>query len=138
MGTYTEIIFGCELISEIPSVAINALKWLCGEIKRPEELPDHEFFNDKKNRWFLFQSGSFYFGVNKGVAEIWFSKSSNSWHVSARGNIKNYNNEIEKFLSWVRKYVDTGSGERNFYAIVCHEDQTEPSIYYLDSDEIEK
>lgn len=132
MGMYTEIIFGCDLKPDTPDVAIGALKWMCEMTEKPEVLPDHEFFTDKENRWFLFQSGSYYFGVNKGVAEMWFDDISKSWHISARGNIKNYNNEIEKFLSWVKQYVYSGSGLREFYAVVCYEEQSEPTIYYLE------
>ena len=130
MGMYTEIIFGCELKKDTPEVVVNVLRYMCGEIEKPSELPEHEFF-EEDNRDYLFKSASYYFGTSKPNQHIWFDKISNSWKISARGNIKNYGNEIEKFLDWIKPYIDSGSGYRDFYAIVCYEEQSEPDIYYL-------
>ena len=129
---YTELIFGCSLKRDTPVIAINTLLWMCGKKDKPEALPNHSFFNDEENRKFIFQSGSFYFGINKGVSEMWLDKIDNAWRISARGNIKNYNQEIEQFLDWVKQYVAAGSGNREFYAIVCYEEQDVPTIYYLE------
>jgi len=128
---YTELILGCSLKRDTPGIAINTLLWMCGKKDKPEALPNHSFFNGEENRKFIFQSGSFYFGINKGVSEMWLDKIDNAWRISARGNIKNYNQEIEQFLDWVKQYVAAGSGNREFYAIVCYEEQDVPTIYYL-------
>ena len=55
MGMYTELILGCSLKRDTPVVAINALLWMCGKKDKPEDLPNHSFFNDKENRKFIFQ-----------------------------------------------------------------------------------
>jgi hypothetical protein len=51
--------------------------------------------------------------------------------LSTRSNIKNYKQEIETFLEWIKPYINGGSGSRNMYAIVIYEEQDEPTIYYL-------
>ncbi len=58
-------------------------------------------------------------------------KISDTWNLSSRANLKNYDDEIEKFLNWIKPFLEQGSGERDFYAIVCYEEQAEPTIYYL-------
>ena len=62
---------------------------------------------------------------------MWFGGIDKNWVISTRSNIKNYGNEIEAFLEWIKPYIDGGSGERDMYAIVIHEQSNEPKIYYL-------
>lgn len=133
MGMYTELIFGAELVKETPPKVIEVLKYLHEfelEKEEPKELPDHEFF--KCERWrLLFKMGSFYFGIHNGDSKFWYEDICNSWHISTRSNIKNYDGEIEKFLDWIKPYISQGTGEREFYAIVTYEESSEPTIYYL-------
>jgi hypothetical protein len=127
MGMYTELIFGANLKVDTPEIVIESLKYMIGDREEKPEgfpLPEGRCF-------YLFKTGSYYFGVNKGVSQMWFDKHSNSWHISTRSNIKNYNKEIETFLEWIKPYIAYGSGCRNFYAIVTYEEQSEPTIYYL-------
>ena len=86
-------------------------------------LPDDSF------EW-IFNISSSYFGVNKPVKKMWFDDILKAWRISTRSNIKNYENEIEKFLEWIKPYIEKGSGERNMYAIVIYEEASEPTIYY--------
>jgi len=62
---------------------------------------------------------------------MWFDDISKSWHLSTRSNIKNYEQEIQTFLEWIKPYIDGGSGGRDMYAIVIYEEQEELDIYYL-------
>lgn len=127
MGMYTELIFGARLKEETPDQVINALKYMVGDTKeKPENFPLPEGRCD----W-LFQGGSYYFGVVDPVSKIWFDKIANAWIISTRSNIKNYEDEIETFLTWIKPHIESGSGEREMYAIVIYEEQSEPDIYYL-------
>jgi hypothetical protein len=77
-------------------------------------------------------SGSYYFGVIDPVAKMWFDKISKAWHLSSRCNIKNYEDEIETFLDWIKPHIADGSGMRDMYAIVMYEESAEPEIHYLE------
>lgn len=125
---YTEIIFGASLKKDTPNKVINALKYMIGEIKdKPEDFP----LPEGRFNW-LFQCGSYYFGVNEAVSKIWLDDIDGEWKVSCRSNIKNYEGEIELFLEWIKPYIESGSGEREMYVIVMYEEASEPDIYYLE------
>ena len=127
---YTELIFGAELKKDTPNSVINTLKYMAGELDRkpidfepPEGGCEH-----------LLNSGSYYFAVHKPVTKIWKDNRTNQYHISSRSNVKNYNNEIERFLSWIKPYIESGSGLNDIYAIVIYEEQATPDIYYLKND----
>lgn len=135
MGVYTEIIFGAE-ISTTNQQVLDVLTYLLGDSDEipavlVSNLPDHPFFKCDRWKW-IANTSSYYFGVN--VSHRLFKKEpykENCYIVSFRANIKNYSNEIEHFLNWISPYIVQGSGSRDFYAIVCYEEQDEPTIYYL-------
>lgn len=127
MGMYTELIFGASIKKNTPNEVIEALKYMLGEIEdKPKNFP----LPDGRCEW-LFQGTSFYFGINEPINKMWFDEIDECWHISTRSNIKNYENEIETFLEWVKPHIDSGSGQREMYAIVMYEEQLEPTIYYL-------
>ena len=127
MGMYTELIFGAELKKETPNEVIEALKYMLGEIK---EKPNNYPLPDGRCEW-LFQGSSYYFAINESVNKMWLDEIDNCWHISTRSNIKNYEDEIETFLEWIKPYIDSGSGDRDMYAITIYE-SGEPVLYFLD------
>ena len=127
MGMYTELIFGATLKKNTPIEVINTLMYMTGQ---EEEKPIN--FQLPEGRYeFMLKSGSYYFAVNTGISKIWKDHIDNQYHISTRSNIKNYNNEIETFLSWIKPYIEQGSGNREFYAITIYEESSIPTIYYL-------
>jgi hypothetical protein len=127
---YTEIIFGADLKQDTPKYVIEALKYMIGNNKeKPKDFPLPEGRCER-----LFQGSSYYFGVNKSVSKMWFDDVNENWALSTRSNIKNYSGEIGDFLEWIKPYIESGSGNRDMYAIVTYEDSEEPNIYYLHED----
>lgn len=129
MGMYTEIIFGAGLKAKLPEVIVSTIKKLVAGEDLKETTPDHPFFKSKRP-WLLRSGGSYYF---PGTVEpkFWFDDIAKQWFLHFRTNIKNYDSEIEKFLDWIKPYIEEGVGERNFYAIVTYEESVAPTIYYL-------
>jgi len=128
MGMYTELIFGATLKKDTPNEVIEALKYMLGEI---EDKPTGFPLPDGRCEW-LFRGGSYYFAVCESVNKMWQDGIDKQWHISTRSNIKNYEGEIDEFLNWIKPYVEQGSGLRNMFAIKIYEEQSEPTIYYLD------
>lgn len=127
MGMYTELIFGATLKKDTPENVIQAIKYMLGELKeRPEAFPFEKGRLDH-----LLQLGSYYFAINNSVCKFWLDDISKCWILSARCNLKNYEGEIEEFLEWIKPYIESGSGEREMYAITLYEESSEPTIYYL-------
>jgi hypothetical protein len=127
MGMYTELIFGASLKKETPTQVIDALKYINGEIEeKPKDFP----LPEGRCEW-MFRSGSYYFGISDGVTKLWQDDQTKRWLLCARFNIKNYEDEIDTFLNWIKPYIESGSGNREMYAIKMYEEQDEPTIYYL-------
>lgn len=128
---YTELIFGAELKKETPEQVINALKYMMGELEdKPNDFPLPEARCED-----VLKSSSYYFSVSKSsLSQIWFDEISKSWKISSRSSIKNYKNEIEVFLKWIKPHIKSGSGAKNMYAITIYEEDFEPVIYYLHPD----
>jgi hypothetical protein len=126
MGMYTELVFGARLKQETPEQVINALKYIIGDLEdTPEDFPLPEGRCE-----YVLKGRSYYFGVSSSVSKMWFDEIAESWIISSRSSIKNYKNEIETFLEWIKPYIERGSGERDMYAIVIYEEASEPTIYY--------
>lgn len=124
MGMYTELIFGASLKTDTPKEVIDTLRYMVGDIDKPEKLA----FDSDRNP---LRGGSHYFGMINDVTKMYYNDTANCWVLSSRANIKNYENDIDAFLEWIKPYVDSGSGNRDMYAIKIYEEQSEPTIYYL-------
>lgn len=130
MGMYTELIFGASIKEDAPEEVIEALKYMIGKTdEKPENfpLPDGRCED-------LFRGGSYYFAINDPATKMWLDHITKQWHISTRSNIKNYENEIETFLEWIKPHIDSGSGARDLYAITIYEEQDAPTLYYLHED----
>ena len=131
MGMYTELIFGASLKPDTPELVIDSLKYMMETGPKPVGFLFSEIDGFSHYDW-LFQRSSYLFGVCKPVSKMWFDNIGKNWRLSVRCNIKNYNKEIEQFLNWIEPHIESGSGNRNMYAIVIYEEQNEPTIYYLE------
>lgn len=132
MGMYTELIFSATLDGNLPEQIIQTIRYMCNGKNKPEALPKHELFETEG--WdCLFTMSSYYF-VDTVTPIFRYDEIAKDWRLTTRANLKNYHSEIEKFLDWIKPYITGGCGWRNYYAIVCYEEQGEPTIYYLDDD----
>lgn len=116
MGMYTELILGAELKRETPIEVIERINaYISGDTEDTSPLI----------------GASCYFAVNNSHCNFYLDHISNTWRISSRSNIRNYKGEIQSFLEWLKPYILSGSGNREFYAIVTYEECDEPTIYYL-------
>jgi hypothetical protein len=110
MGMYTEFRVCCRLKRDTPSSVIEILKWLSkGDqiLGEPPPLPAHPLFECE--RWpSLFTMGSAYFDDRPSSAVVKFGEN---WHVLTVANLKNYSDEIGKFIDWLSPFVDAAPGE---------------------------
>lgn len=105
MGMYTEIFVNVDLLENTPNDVINTLKAMCGMEHDGQPL------DDKPSRWgYLFDDGS-YCTPRTSVANLTFDRISNAWSLLGKGDIKNYESEIEQFFDFIRPWVDAVDGE---------------------------
>lgn len=126
---YTEINFGAVLRKDVPKEVIETIWALVhdgGYIKA-----NHPFF-DTPRYSMVMHGRSHYFLSDNGVPPIFvYNAISERYTLIFRANLKNYDNEIALFLDWIKPYLHSGCGMRDYYAVVCYEEDNEPTIYYL-------
>ena len=128
---YTELIFGCKLSKSTPKVCLDALNHVINGKEDDTVSEEVQSFITKYSLDYLCWCSSYYFGVCESISKMWYDSISNSWRISIRSSIKNYNNEIERFLDYIKNYVERGSGDREIYAYVTYEKAEFPTIYAL-------
>lgn len=131
MGMYTELNIGVAFREDTPSNIINILKHMLNE---DEEvfyiLTDHPLF--KTARWnFMLVSDSYYFD-GQTDSSLTYDDISNQYYLNVRCNLKNYDDEITKFMDFIQPYLDT----RGFLGYTRYEEDGDPTLIYNSSDGI--
>lgn len=106
MGMYTAISLGIELRKDTPDEVTELLRCMVygnygGQVGC--KIPDHPFF--VCTRWqSLFRMDSYYFDYQTNWS-FDLDEITRTWHLSGVSNLKNYDNEIDKFLDWINQYI---------------------------------
>jgi hypothetical protein len=128
MGMYTEIYVNVDLKKETPEDVINVLKAMCGM-----EDSDEKVLEPYPDRWNgLFYSGSYY-TPNTRCHSLTYDNISNQWSLLGKGDIKNYEQEIQQFFEWIIPHVEGYSGD--FIGYHRYEEQRVPTLVFLPDDE---
>lgn len=127
MGMYTELHFNSELEDGIPEKVVETLKYMIGETEElPQSLPVCELF--KTERWKIMLNCDSYFFDADTHSTLRFDKISNAYYLCIRTNLKNYDNEIEKFIDWIMPYLNKSEGE--FLGFHRYEESEEPVLIH--------
>lgn len=128
MGMYTELVCALELRENTPSEILDVIRYMLDETDELERTPDHKLF--KTSRWeFMLRSDSYYFD---GTSHS-FLKQDNltpdrpMYFLNIRCNLKNYDNEIDKFIDWISLYAET----TGFIGYKRYEEDEEPTLIYI-------
>ena len=119
MGMYTEIYINCDLREGTPDEVINTLKAMC---ECDWESP---YLKDTPSRWsMLFNNGSYHTPLTR-CGNLTYDKIGKHYSLIAKGDIKNYENEIEQFFEWIKPYA-----EQEFIGYILFEESREPTLIY--------
>lgn len=126
MGMYTELHFNAELNRDVPESVLAALRYMVGaEDAEPATLPDHPLF--KTERWpYMLRCDSYYFPADTH-STLRLDDIAKAWYLCIRSNLKNYDDEIGKFLDWVSPYVFAGTECLGYYR---YEETDDPTLIY--------
>ena len=120
MGMYTEVFFRAEVSEDAASI-LEAMHEGEGF-----EAPDHEFFVAPRFNAVV-NCGSYYFpGADHFVVEK--RTYDRGRCVSFRSNLKNYDQEIQKFFDWIDPHVIAGPGE--FIGYSLYEESETPTLFH--------
>lgn len=125
MGMYTELVLKCEVVDDIPATVKAMLEFLFNDGQEPTELPDHEFF--KCERWRSIGKCSSYYHTPFALSR--FSEG----YIFSRSDLKNYDGEIEKFLAWVRPYLDVPEW-RDVIGWTWYEEAEAPTLIHANAE----
>jgi len=126
MGDYTELVFAVELKEDTPPDVIAILTHMVNGTTEGIETPNHPFF--KTDRWMsLFLCDSYYFPGNTH-SDFRYDTIAAAYFLTVRSNIKNYGQEIEKFLSWLAPYVLPHEKAGGFAGYTRFEYDTTPTL----------
>lgn len=124
MGMYTEIVVVANVKND-PAV-IEVLKSLGSGGLMAQQKPDHPFFQTDRHNM-IFTCCSYYF-TPATTFKLDFDKISDTWSLISRADLKNYDNEVEKFFDWIRPHLEADSDTMIGYS--RYEEDREPVIYY--------
>ena len=129
MGMYTEIFVNVDLKDDTPEDVLNTLRAMCGEAGYKYLL------NDKPGRWaYLFYDGSYYTPLTS-CRMLTHDNIGGYWSLLAKGDIKNYEEEIEAFFAWIEPYVQDKGCEKILMGYHRYEESAEPVLIYKKTEE---
>lgn len=122
MGMYTEIYINVDLKEDIPGDVLNILKAMCGE-------GDEAALEGKPSRWSMLFHDMSYYTPRTSCANLTYDEISKQWSLLGKGDIKNYEGEIEAFFEWIMPYIDAYEGD--FIGYKRYEECQEPTLIYF-------
>lgn len=124
MGMYTELNIAVNF-KKLGEPEVYALRRMTEDYETNVPLPDHPLFHAE--RWdYMLRCSSYYFaGPTHCIFK--FDKSLDGWQLSVRSSFKNYDEELEKFLSWIEPLVE----QNGFAGYSRYEECDEPTLIYF-------
>ena len=102
-------------------------------IERTTPIEEIEKFIEEYDFYRLFGSSSYYFGAANPVRKFHYDSIAESYKISTRADLKNYTDQIEKFIEYIKPYVEHGSGyDHEIFAYVQYEEDPFPKMYGID------
>ena len=126
MGMYTELHFNAELRRDTPPEVLEVLRFMLGEVEAQPQLPDHALFSAPRWRM-VFRCDSYYFDADTH-STLRFDDISCSHYLCIRANLKNYDDEIDKFVDWITPYLDKREGD--FLGFKRYEEDEDPTLIH--------
>lgn len=104
MGMYTEL--DLKVAIEDNPIVVNILKDIStdGSLSIKDRL-DHPFF--KADRCDVIGRGGSYYFDGQPYIQFKYDEIAKCWFLTTCFNLKNYDQEIEKFLDWLSPYILT-------------------------------
>ena len=124
---YTELVLGINLKEDVPNEVVDILTYMLESDQESLEptLPDHNLF--RSDRWkFMLRCDSYYF-AGFTHSEMYYDDIGKQWEINIRCNLKNYDNEIEKFINWISPYVES----RGYAGYMRYEECSKPTEIYF-------
>ena len=127
MGMYTDFCFDAELKKDTPADVIELLKKWQDRDWQPT-VPPHPFFS--LGRWRCIGADMSYYFDGPGYFNCVFDEIADTHYLQVRGNLKNYEGEIESFVDWIKPYLNKMPGE--FLGFSRYEETDQPTLIFME------
>ena len=121
---YTDLVLGMKI--EDNDKIIQTLRYMLGETEY-QPVDDHELF--RTDRWdYMLKCDSYYFD-GQTDSKLYMDdlyEDNPKFYLNVRCNLKNYDNEINKFLDWLNPYIKTFG----FLGYLRYEENEDPTLIY--------
>ena len=128
MGMYTEIYVNVDFKESTPDSVIDTLRCITGDIEYESERYT-ELMRDKPSRFYCLFSNMSYYTPRTCCGNLTYDKFSKCYSLIGKGDLKNYDNEIEAFFKFIAPYVD---GCCEFIGYYRYEEDKKPTLVFLE------
>lgn len=125
MGMYTELVLG--MCIKPKTSIIKTLEYMLGESDidpRTLYMLDHPLFKSERWEWMLRSTSAYFDGSTQHL--LTYDELLDEYHLNVRCDLKNYSQEIEKFLDWLCPYILT----EGFLGYMRYEEFDYPTLIY--------
>ncbi len=131
MGMYTEFRYVARLKDNLPPDVLRVLEVMLGDsgVDSLPAMPDHPLFQDVSAgrwQWMLRCSAPYFDAATHSV--MWYDTAITQRFLNVQCSLKNYEEEIEKFVDWMAPYIDAVEGD--FLGYSRYEEDREPTLIY--------
>jgi hypothetical protein len=119
MGMYTEIYVNVDLKEDTPKDIVDVLRLICDGYT-PDGFPSRTCC--------LFYNCSYY-TPRTHVSHLTYDEIGKQWSLLGKGDLKNYENEIDYFFTWLTPWVEGEPGD--FIGYHRYEEAQEPTLVFL-------
>ena len=124
MGMYTELCLNVELRSDVPAEVMAVLEYMVEVADHVPPTPPHDLFECPRWRYML-QCCSFY---HIPRSTFILHREQGSVYLTGRSDLKDYSDEIHKFVSWLAPYIDAEEGQ--FLGYSRYENSLKPVLFF--------
>ena len=122
MGMYTHLVLNVTFKEDTPQEVIDTIRYMVGDTEVEPPKQDHKLF--KCDRWsFCLRCDSAYF---MGCTSTVFQNEYGNWYLTVNSNCKNYTSEYQKFLDYIRPYIEY----KEYLGFIRYEESDIPTLIY--------
>jgi hypothetical protein len=133
MGMYTELHYNASLKSNTPISILNTLRVMVGDAHREDYLDvdlDVDFLDIGRIEYML-RCNSYCFDADTH-STLKYDHIIEAHYLCVRCNLKNYDQEIQRFIKWIDPYVDKLEG--SFLGFYRYEEDETPTLIYKEAE----
>lgn len=121
MGVYTELVLKANVKDNLSGEVEAVLQWLFNGEDKPSNLPNHKFFTFPRSG--AVGNCSSYYHIP------WATSKYAEGYIFSRSDFKNYSDELETFVDWLRPYLHGCTGQCIGWE--WHEESESPTLILL-------